>query len=108
VVYVARYTDLLNSYISLYNSGMKLIFICSSVRSASPEAGLPTRSTPDQLPLLCRARNTTDFASSAQFYVIYLMKVTYQHSYSSSYDTFRIGWLVGLCAVRPAALSSSL
>jgi hypothetical protein len=28
------------------------------------------------------------------------MKVTYQHSYSSSYDTFRIGWLVGLCAVR--------
>ena len=24
VVYVARYTDLLNSYISLYNSGMKL------------------------------------------------------------------------------------
>jgi len=71
VVYVARYTDLLNSYISLYNSGMKLVFICSS------------------------------------FYVIYLMKVKYQFSYSSSYDTFRIGWLVGLCAVLSVVLHYS-
>ena len=38
VVYVARYTDLLNSYISLYNSGMKLVFICSSVRRLSPRS----------------------------------------------------------------------
>ena len=32
IIYVARYTDLLNSYISLYNSSMKIIFIASAVR----------------------------------------------------------------------------
>ena len=36
VVYVARYTDLLNSYISLYNSAMKLVFIVSSVQLGPP------------------------------------------------------------------------
>lgn len=41
VVYVARYTDLLNSYISLYNSGMKLVFICSSVRRDAQPAPAP-------------------------------------------------------------------
>ena len=100
MVYVARYTDLLNSYISLYNSGMKLIFICSSVRNTSPRAACQPAAGPKGCCCSCRPRNPTDFASPAQFYVIYLMKVTYQHSYSSSYDTFRIGWLVGLCAVR--------
>ena len=43
VVYVARYTDLLNSYISLYNSGMKLVFICSSVRRLSPRSAARLR-----------------------------------------------------------------
>ena len=43
VVYVARYTDLLNSYISLYNSGMKLVFICSSVRAAARARSAPAR-----------------------------------------------------------------
>ena len=41
VVYVARYTDLLNSYISMYNSGMKLIFICSSVRARAGRSRAP-------------------------------------------------------------------
>jgi ER lumen protein retaining receptor len=44
VVYVSRYTDLLNSYISLYNSGMKLVFICSSVRQ--PRTSMCTTSCP--------------------------------------------------------------
>ena len=43
VVYVARYTDLLNSYISLYNSGMKLVFICSSVRATARARSAPAR-----------------------------------------------------------------
>ena len=43
----------------------------------------------------------------AQFYVIYLMKGKFRHTYSSSYDTFRIGWLVGLCAVLAVVLHYS-
>eukprot|EP01047_Picozoa_sp_COSAG01_P058577 COSAG01_NODE_6918_length_3439_cov_26.474850_6_plen_45_part_00 len=35
------------------------------------------------------------------------MKVKYVYTYSASYDTFRIGWLVGLTAVSSAALSSA-
>ena len=49
VVYIARYTDLLNSYISLYNSAMKLIFIVSSVQPSL----CPFSSPPPPHPPFC-------------------------------------------------------
>ena len=39
-----------------------------------------------------------------QFFVIYLMTNVYHYTYSSSFDTFRIGWLIGICAVLSVSL----
>lgn len=46
IVYITRYTDLLNTYISLYNTGMKLMFIGTSVSAPRRRASGPAGACP--------------------------------------------------------------